>query len=208
MLRRASAHGDRSPTSSRSSFRSTPRPPCWSRLHHRSEIRHDHHRRFVSGLVLVVPLVGSLADSIDPAAMASLLGVTRADILMITASFRRTSSPSSAAWASASASPWRASSASSNSRRSSVQAVRAGRFELGGQQNPSRRYRTHAARRDVDASCDPDRARLDLRLLHFRTARRLGTVRDGHLVVFVISFLFTTVAANAIAIIGATPCGA
>ena len=30
---------------------------------------------------LVVPLVGSLADSIDPAAMASLLGVTRADIM-------------------------------------------------------------------------------------------------------------------------------
>ena len=30
---------------------------------------------------LVVPLVGSLADTIDPAAMASLLGVTRADIL-------------------------------------------------------------------------------------------------------------------------------
>lgn len=30
---------------------------------------------------LVVPLVGSLADTIDPAAMASLLGVTHADIL-------------------------------------------------------------------------------------------------------------------------------
>ena len=30
---------------------------------------------------VIVPVVGSLADSIDPAAMASLLGVTRADIL-------------------------------------------------------------------------------------------------------------------------------
>ena len=128
---------------------------------------------------LVVPLVGSLADTIDPAAMASLLGVTRAGIIGIV-------------------------------KQSKIirQAVGLAVSELGGG-NKTAPAAVERTQRDLTMK----------RILTILIATLISVfvffhfgLLDGWiqsvtaiLIVFVIAFLFTTVAANAIAIVGTNP---
>ena len=150
---------------------------------------------------LVVPLVGSLADSIDPAAMASLLGVTRADIM---------------------ADPQRLFTAENLFafigkpliigivKQSKIirQAVGLAVSELGGG-NKTQAAATERTQRDLTMKriLTILIATLVSIFVFFHFGLLDGWVQSvtAILIVFVISFLFTTVAANAIAIVGTNP---
>ena len=100
---------------------------------------------------LVVPLVGSLADSIDPAAMASLLGVTRADIMADPQRFhgREPLRLHRQAAGHRRYRHGRASSASCKQSKIIRQAVRAGRFGVGGGNKTQAEQTTERTQRDL-----------------------------------------------------------
>ena len=163
---------------------------------------------------LVVPLVGSLADTIDPAAMASLLGVTRADILADPASiftaenlFAFIGKPLGIGGiAMAGHHRHRASSRRSSARPLGLAVIGTG----GGQQD---RPEQTAERTQRDLTMKRILTILIATLIcgaSYSSTSACWTAgyRSAHgasLIVFVIAFLFTTVAANAIAIVGTNP---
>ena len=158
---------------------------------------------------IIVPVVGSLAEALDPAAMATLLGVTRDDLL---------------------ADPQKLLSAENlfqfigkplgiggiamagiigivKQSRIIRQAVGLAVSELGG----SKRQPIAAERTDRDLTMKRILTLLVATLLSIFVFFHFGLL-DGWVqsltaiaVVFVVAFLFTTVAANAIAIVGTNP---
>ena len=149
---------------------------------------------------VIVPVVGSLAEAIDPATMASLLGVTSEKLLadpssLFTAEnlFAYIGKPVGIGGIAMAAS-----SASCASRRSSARPSASPSRSSEAARRPSPRPNARSRTIPDEAHpLDPDRrAHLRLRLLPLRAARRLGTVVTAILIVFVIAFLFTTVAAQ------------
>ena len=159
---------------------------------------------------LVVPLVGSLADSIDPAAMASLLGVTRADIMadpqrLFTAEnlFAFIGKPLGIGGIAMAG-------IIGIVKQSKIirQAVGLAVSELGGG-NKTQAAATERTQRDLTMKriLTILIATLVSIFVFFHFGLLDGWVQSvtAILIVFVISFLFTTVAANAIAIVGTNP---
>ena len=159
---------------------------------------------------LVVPLVGSLADSIDPAAMASLLGVTRADIMadpqrLFTAEnlFAFIGKPLGIGGIAMAG-------IIGIVKQSKIirQAVGLAVSELGGG-NKTQAAATERTQRDLTMKriLTILIATLVSIFVFFHFGLLDGWVQSvtAILIVFVISFLFTTVAANAIAIVGSNP---
>ena len=162
------------------------------------------------GYFLVVPLVGSLADSIDPAAMASLLGVTRADIMadpqrLFTAEnlFAFIGKPLGIGGIAMAG-------IIGIVKQSKIirQAVGLAVSELGGG-NKTQAAATERTQRDLTMKriLTILIATLVSIFVFFHFGLLDGWVQSvtAILIVFVISFLFTTVAANAIAIVGTNP---
>ena len=159
---------------------------------------------------LVVPLVGSLADTIDPAAMASLLGVTRADILADPASIFTAENLFAFIGKPLGIGGIAMAGIIGIIRQSKIirQAVGLAVSELGGG-NKTAPAAVERTQRDLTMK----------RILTILIATLISVfvffhfgLLDGWiqsvtaiLIVFVIAFLFTTVAANAIAIVGTNP---
>ena len=159
---------------------------------------------------LVVPLVGSLADSIDPAAMASLLGVTRADIMadpqrLFTAEnlFAFIGKPLGIGGIAMAG-------ITGLVKQSKIirQAVGLAVSELGGG-NKTQAAATERTQRDLTMKriLTILIATLVSIFVFFHFGLLDGWVQSvtAILLVFIIAFLFTTVAANAIAIVGTNP---
>ena len=159
---------------------------------------------------LVVPLVGSLADTIDPAALASLLGVTRADILADPASIFTAENLFAFIGKPLGIGGIAMAGIIGIVKQSKIirQAVGLAVSELGGG-NKTAPAAVERTQRDLTMK----------RILTILIATLISVfvffhfgLLDGWvqsvtaiLIVFVISFLFTTVAANAIAIVGTNP---
>ena len=158
---------------------------------------------------IIVPLVGSLGEALDPAVMASLLGVTREDLLsdpsrMLTAEslFQYIGKPLGIGGIAMAG-------IIGIVRQSKIirQAVRLTVSEFGGNKTQT----ADTARTDRDLPMKRVLAILVATLLSIFVFFHFGLL-DGWVqsvtaiaVVFVIAFLFTTVAANAIAIMGTNP---
>ncbi|MCM1151776.1 MAG: oligopeptide transporter, OPT family [Alistipes sp.] len=158
---------------------------------------------------IIVPLVGSLAEALDPAVMASLLGVTRDDLLadpqrLLTAEnlFQFIGKPLGIGGIAMAG-------IIGIVKQSKIirQAVGLAVSELGG----GKAQPAAAARTDRDLTMKRILTILVATLLSIFVFFHFGLL-DGWiqsvtaiLVVFVIAFLFTTVAANAIAIVGTNP---
>ncbi len=159
---------------------------------------------------LIVPLVGFLAESIDPAALASMLGVTRADILADPSSLMTAENLYAFIGKPIGIGGIAMAGIIGIVRQSSIirQAVGLAVSELGGKkgQTASRTERTQH-----DLSMKFILSLLIATLVSVFVFFHFGLL-DGWVqsvtaisIVFVISFLFTTVAANAIAIVGSNP---
>lgn len=158
---------------------------------------------------IIVPLVGSLGEALDPAAMASLLGVTRADLLadpgqLLTAEnlFQFIGKPLGIGGIAMAG-------IIGIAKQSKIirQAVGLAVSELGSGKSGA----ADAERTDRDLTMKRILTILVATLLSIFVFFHVGLL-DGWvqsvtaiLVVFVIAFLFTTVAANAIAIVGTNP---
>ena len=159
---------------------------------------------------LVVPLVGSLADTIDPAALASLLGVTRADILADPGSIFTAENLFAFIGKPLGIGGIAMAGIIGIVKQSRIirQAVGLAVSELGGGNKtaPAAVERTQ---------CDLTMKRILTILIatlisvfvffHFGLLDGWVQSVTAILIVFIISFLFTTVAANAIAIVGTNP---
>ena len=159
---------------------------------------------------LVVPLVGSLADTIDPAALASLLGVTRADILADPGSIFTAENLFAFIGKPLGIGGIAMAGIIGIVKQSKIirQAVGLAVSELGGG-NKTAPAAVERTQRDLTMK----------RILTILIATLISVfvffhfgLLDGWvqsvtaiLIVFVIAFLFTTVAANAIAIVGTNP---
>ncbi len=159
---------------------------------------------------LIVPLVGSLAESIDPAAMATLLGVTRADLLADPQSLFTPENLFAFIGKPIGIGGIAMAGIIGIVRQSSIirQAVGLAVSEFGGK-GGSAAPAVERTQRDLSMK----------RVLSFLIATLVcifvffhfglldGWVQSvtAILIVFVIAFLFTTVAANAIAIVGTNP---
>ena len=159
---------------------------------------------------LVVPLVGSLADTIDPAALASLLGVTRADILADPGSIFTAENLFAFIGKPLGIGGIAMAGIIGIVKQSKIirQAVGLAVSELGGG-NKTAPAAVERTQRDLTMK----------RILTILIATLISVfvffhfgLLDGWvqsvtaiLIVFIISFLFTTVAANAIAIVGTNP---
>ena len=158
---------------------------------------------------LVVPLVGSLADTIDPAAMASLLGVTRADILADPASIFTAENLFAFIGKPLGIGGIAMAGIIGIIRQSKIirQAVGLAVSEFGGGKSaaaaPERTQRDISIKRILTILI----ATLISVFIFFHFGLLDGWVQSvtAILIVFVIAFLFTTVAANAIAIVGTNP---
>ena len=158
---------------------------------------------------LVVPLVGSLADTIDPAAMASLLGVTRADILADPASIFTAENLFAFIGKPLGIGGIAMAGIIGIVRQSKIirQAVGLAVSEFGGGKSaaaaPERTQRDISMKRILTILI----ATLISVFVFFHFGLLDGWVQSvtAILIVFIISFLFTTVAANAIAIVGTNP---
>ncbi len=160
---------------------------------------------------LIVPLVGSFAEALDPAVLASLLGVTRADILNDPQSLFTAENLYAFIGKPIGIGGIAMAGLIGIVRQSSIirQAVGLAVSEFGskaGQQHPAAVERTQ---RDI-----PMKRILSLLIatlvsifVFFHFGLLDGWVQSvtAILIVFIISFLFTTVAANAIAIVGSNP---
>lgn len=158
---------------------------------------------------IIVPVVGSLAEALDPAAMATLLGVTRADLLadpakLLTAEnlFQFIGKPLGIGGIAMAG-------IIGIVRQSRIirQAVGLAVSELGSGKGQT----AETARTDRDLTMKRILTILVATLLSIFVFFHVGLL-DGWVqsltaiaVVFVIAFLFTTVAANAIAIVGTNP---
>ena len=158
---------------------------------------------------IIVPVVGSLAEALDPAAMATLLGVTRADLLadpakLLTAEnlFQFIGKPLGIGGIAMAG-------IIGIVRQSRIirQAVGLAISELGSGKGQT----AETARTDRDLTMKRILTILVATLLSIFVFFHVGLL-DGWVqsltaiaVVFVIAFLFTTVAANAIAIVGTNP---
>ena len=158
---------------------------------------------------LVVPLVGSLADTIDPAAMASLLGVTRADILADPASIFTAENLFAFIGKPLGIGGIAMAGIIGIIRQSKIirQAVGLAVSEFGGGKSaaaaPERTQRDISMKRILTILI----ATLISVFVFFHFGLLDGWVQSvtAILIVFIIAFLFTTVAANAIAIVGTNP---
>ena len=158
---------------------------------------------------IIVPVVGSLSEALDPAAMATLLGVTRADLLadpakLLTAEnlFQFIGKPLGIGGIAMAG-------IIGIVRQSRIirQAVGLAVSELGSGKGQT----AETARTDRDLTMKRILTILTATLLSIFVFFHVGLL-DGWVqsltaiaVVFVIAFLFTTVAANAIAIVGTNP---
>ena len=159
---------------------------------------------------LVVPLVGSLADTIDPAAMASLLGVTRADILADPASIFTAENLFAFIGKPLGIGGIAMAGIIGIVKQSKIirQAVGLAVSELGGG-NKTAPAAVERTQRDLTMKriLTILIATLISVFIFFHFGLLDGWVQSvtAILIVFVIAFLFTTVAANAIAIVGTNP---
>ena len=159
---------------------------------------------------LVVPLVGSLADTIDPAAMASLLGVTRADILAAPASIFTAENLFAFIGKPLGIGGIAMAGIIGIVKQSKIirQAVGLAVSELGGG-NKTAPAAVERTQRDLTMKriLTILIATLISVFIFFHFGLLDGWVQSvtAILIVFVIAFLFTTVAANAIAIVGTNP---
>ncbi len=160
---------------------------------------------------LIVPLVGSLAESIDPAAMATLLGVTRADLLADPQALFTPENLFAFIGKPIGIGGIAMAGIIGIVRQSSIirQAVGLAVSEFGGKGGGQAAAATERTQRDLSMK----------RVLSFLIATLVcifvffhfglldGWVQSvtAILIVFIIAFLFTTVAANAIAIVGTNP---
>ncbi len=160
---------------------------------------------------LIVPLVGSLAESIDPAAMATLLGVTRADLLADSQALFTPENLFAFIGKPIGIGGIAMAGIIGIVRQSSIirQAVGLAVSEFSGKGGGQAAAATERTQRDLSMK----------RVLSFLIATLVcifvffhfglldGWVQSvtAILIVFVIAFLFTTVAANAIAIVGTNP---
>lgn len=159
---------------------------------------------------LIVPLVGSLAESIDPAAMASLLGVTRADLLADPQALFTPENLFSFIGKPIGIGGIAMAGIIGIVRQSSIirQAVGLAVSEFGGKSGSAapaveRTQRDLSMKRVLSILI----ATLVCIFVFFHFGLLDGWVQSvtAILIVFVIAFLFTTVAANAIAIVGTNP---
>ncbi len=160
---------------------------------------------------LIVPLVGSLAESIDPAAMATLLGVTRADLLADPQALFTPENLFAFIGKPIGIGGIAMAGIIGIVRQSGIirQAVGLAVSEFSGKGGGQAAAATERTQRDLSMK----------RVLSFLIATLIcifvffhfglldGWVQSvtAILIVFVIAFLFTTVAANAIAIVGTNP---
>ena len=160
--------------------------------------------------IRVVPLVGSLADTIDPAAMASLLGVTRADILADPASIFTAENLFAFIGKPLGIGGIAMAGIIGIVKQSKIirQAVGLAVSELGGG-NKTAPAAVERTQRDLTMKriLTILIATLISVFIFFHFGLLDGWVQSvtAILIVFVIAFLFTTVAANAIAIVGTNP---
>ncbi|MDE6569246.1 MAG: oligopeptide transporter, OPT family [Alistipes sp.] len=158
---------------------------------------------------LIVPLVGSLAESIDPAAMASLLGVTRADLLADPQALFTPENLFAFIGKPIGIGGIAMAGIIGIVRQSSIirQAVGLAVSEFGGKSGAApaveRTQRDLSMKRVLSILI----ATLVCIFVFFHFGLLDGWVQSvtAILIVFVIAFLFTTVAANAIAIVGTNP---
>ena len=158
---------------------------------------------------LIVPLVGSMADAIDPAALVSMLGVTRADIVADPARIFTAENLFAFIGKPLGIGGIAMAGIIGIVRQSPIirQAVGLAVSELGGGKQQS----TTAERTQLDIPMKRILAILIATLacvfVYFHFGLLDGWVQSvtALAIVFVIAFLFTTVAANAIAIVGTNP---
>ncbi len=159
---------------------------------------------------LIVPLVGSLAESIDPATMASLLGVTRADLLANPQALFTPENLFAFIGKPIGIGGIAMAGIIGIVRQSKIirQAVGLAVSEFGGGQQ---RVSAATERTQHDLSMKRIMTILVATLISIFVFFHFGLL-DGWiqsitaiLIVFIIAFLFTTVAANAIAIVGTNP---
>ncbi|MDE5852135.1 MAG: OPT/YSL family transporter, partial [Alistipes sp.] len=159
---------------------------------------------------LIVPLVGSLAESIDPAAMASLLGVTRADLLADPQALFTPENLFAVIGKPIGIGGIAMAGIIGIVRQSSIirQAVGLAVSEFSGKSGSAapaveRTQRDLSMKRVLSILI----ATLVCIFVFFHFGLLDGWVQSvtAILIVFVIAFLFTTVAANAIAIVGTNP---
>ena len=158
---------------------------------------------------LIVPLVGSMADAIDPAALVSMLGVTRADIVADPARIFTAENLFAFIGKPLGIGGIAMAGIIGIVRQSPIirQAVGLAVSELGGGKQQS----TTAERTQLDIPMKRILAILIATLacvfVYFHFGLLDGWVQSvtALAIVFVIAFLFTTVAANAIAIVGSNP---
>lgn len=160
---------------------------------------------------LIVPLVGSLATSIDPAAMASLLGVTRADILADPQSLFTAENLFAFIGKPIGIGGIAMAGIIGIVRQSKIirQAVGLAVSEFGGKGGAQA---ASAERTQRDITMKRILTILIATLISVFVFFHFGLLGESWpqsltaiLIVFVIAFLFTTVAANAIAIVGTNP---
>ncbi len=158
---------------------------------------------------LIVPLVGSMADAIDPAALVSMLGVTRADIVADPARIFTAENLFAFIGKPLGIGGIAMAGIIGIVRQSPIirQAVGLAVSELGG----GKQQGTTTERTQLDIPMKRILAILIATLVcvfvYFHFGLLDGWVQSvtALLIVFVIAFLFTTVAANAIAIVGTNP---
>ena len=160
---------------------------------------------------LIVPLVGSFAESIDPATMASLLGITRADLLADPQALFTPENLFAYIGKPIGIGGIAMAGIIGIMRQSRIirQAVGLAVSELGSKGGGRTTDTTERTQRDLPMKYIL--AGLIATLVYIFVFFHFGLL-DGWvqsitalLIVFVISFLFTTVAANAIAIVGTNP---
>ena len=166
-----------------------------------------------SGMVwfLIVPLVGSFAESIDPATMASLLGITRADLLADPQALFTPENLFAYIGKPIGIGGIAMAGIIGIMRQSRIirQAVGLAVSELGSKGGGRATDTTERTQRDLPMKYILAGliATLVCIFVFFHFGLLDGWVQSitALLIVFVISFLFTTVAANAIAIVGTNP---
>ncbi|MBE6182251.1 MAG: oligopeptide transporter, OPT family [Rikenellaceae bacterium] len=159
---------------------------------------------------LIVPLVGSLAESIDPATMASLLGVTRADLLADPQALFTPENLFAFIGKPIGIGGIAMAGIIGIVRQSKIirQAVKLAVSEFGGGQQ---RVSAVTERTQHDLSMKRLMIILVATLISIFVFFHFGLLDSwvqsitAILIVFIIAFLFTTVAANAIAIVGTNP---